>query len=230
MKKELVRLLSLWASPYGLRVQLALKAKGIEYQYIAEDNKNKSELLLSSNPVYKKVPVLIHNETPICESLIIIEYIDETWPAPPPLLPSHPYDRYLVRFWSNFIDQKLIEVMGPVFSGITAENKSVVWKKGQDEFAQMAITIERGAAEMELRGLIYVEGKTCLGYMDLCFAPYVALFGAVEELFGLKLPGSEKCPKLQKWIQNLLTNEEVKLTLPDVDKIVKHIKEAFGAE
>ncbi|KAH9289752.1 hypothetical protein KI387_033869, partial [Taxus chinensis] len=220
---EEVKLLSGWASPYGLRVQLALKAKGIEYQYVEEDLKNKSELLLNSNPVYKKIPVLIHNGTPICESRIIVEYIDETWPAPPPLLPTHPYDRYLVRFWADFLDHKWVEVMGLVFGSMSAENETVVSNKGHDEYAQMAITMESGVAEMERRGLIYGEGKTRVGYMDVCFASYVALFVPLEELFGLKLPGSEKCPNLQKWMQNLLTNEDVKLTLPDATPAIEEM-------
>ncbi|KAH9291292.1 hypothetical protein KI387_043517 [Taxus chinensis] len=222
---EEVKLLSGWASPYGLRVQLALKAKGIEYQYVEEDLKNKSELLLNSNPVYKKIPVLIHNGTPICESRIIVEYIDETWPAPPPLLPTHPYDRYLVRFWADFLDHK--RSWAWFSAGMSAENETVVSNKGHDEYAEMAITMESGVAEMERRGLIYVEGKTRVGYMDVCFASYVALSVPLDELFGLKLPGSEKCPNLQKWIQNLLTNEDVKLTLPDASKLIKAIGEGM---
>ncbi|KAH9289748.1 hypothetical protein KI387_033865, partial [Taxus chinensis] len=214
-REEEVKLLSASTGPYGLRVQLALQLKGIQYQYVEENTFNKSELLLRSNPVYKKIPVLIHNGTPICESRIIIEYIDETWPTPPLLLPSHSYDRYLVRFWADFFDQKFIEVLGLVLSGWSFETKTFTSGKGQDEYAQMAMTMESGIPEMERRGLIYVEGKACLGYMDLCFAPYIALFGPFEELTGLRLLGSDKCPNLHKWIQSLLTNEDVKLTLPD---------------
>ncbi|KAJ4889395.1 Glutathione S-transferase U25 [Raphanus sativus] len=33
------------------------------------------------NPVHKKLPVLIHNGKPVCESLIQDEDIDETWPG-----------------------------------------------------------------------------------------------------------------------------------------------------
>ncbi|GLJ24932.1 hypothetical protein SUGI_0477140 [Cryptomeria japonica] len=70
--QEEVKLLSLWASGYGLSVQLALKAKGINFEYKEEDIINKSELLISSNPVYKKVPVLLHDGKSICESRLII--------------------------------------------------------------------------------------------------------------------------------------------------------------
>ncbi|CAI0556912.1 unnamed protein product [Linum tenue] len=56
-----IKLLRLWASPFCQRVELALKLKGLQYQLIDEDIWNKSELLLQSNPVHKKVPVLFHN-------------------------------------------------------------------------------------------------------------------------------------------------------------------------
>jgi glutathione S-transferase len=107
MADEVV-LLDLWLSMFGMRVRVALAEKGIKYEYKEQDLKNKSELLLKMNPIHKKIPVLIHNGKPVCESLIIVQYIDEVWNDRCPLLPSDPYQRAQARFWADFVDQKAV--------------------------------------------------------------------------------------------------------------------------
>jgi glutathione S-transferase len=100
-----LKLLGMWTSPFALRVKLALSFKGLSYEYAEEDLSNKSELLLSSNPVHKKVPVLIHNGKPICESQVILQYLDEAFPdAGATLLPADPHERAVARFWAAFCD------------------------------------------------------------------------------------------------------------------------------
>ncbi|KAK9001444.1 hypothetical protein V6N11_083227 [Hibiscus sabdariffa] len=65
----------------------------------------KSELLLRSNPVHKRVFVLIHGDhNPFCESLVIIRYIDETWSSGPSTLPSDPKERAVPLFWAAYHD------------------------------------------------------------------------------------------------------------------------------
>ena len=108
MADEVV-LLNYWASPYGMRVRIALAEKGIQYESREEDYlTNKSSLLLQMNPVHKKIPVLIHNGKPVSKSLIAVQYIDEAWKDKAPLLLSDPYLRAQAMFWADFVDKKVI--------------------------------------------------------------------------------------------------------------------------
>ncbi|WMV10895.1 hypothetical protein MTR67_004280 [Solanum verrucosum] len=103
-----VKVHGIFAGPFNKRVELALKLKGINYEYIEEDRSNKSDELVNYNPIYKQVPVLVHNGKPICESIIILEYIDDTWESNTiPLLPKHPYQRSIARFLAKLIDEKV---------------------------------------------------------------------------------------------------------------------------
>lgn len=102
-----VKVLGAAPSPYVNRVQIALNLKQVNYEFLEETFGSKSELLLKSNPVHKKIPVMIHGEKPICESLIIVQYIDEVWTRGPTILPSDPYDRAMARFWAAYVDDKV---------------------------------------------------------------------------------------------------------------------------
>lgn len=125
---ESVVLLEMWASSYAMRVKVALEEKGIKYESRAENLQDKSPLLLEMNPVHKKVPVMVHNGKPICESLVILQYIDEMWPEKSPLLPSDPYNRARARFWADFIDKKvsfLIMILSKIIGHLCHFNVSL---------------------------------------------------------------------------------------------------------
>ena len=54
------------------------------------------------------VPTLVHDGTPVIESTLICEYIDETFPEPP-LMPKDPAERARMRLWSKFVDEGLFD-------------------------------------------------------------------------------------------------------------------------
>ncbi|XP_021895014.1 probable glutathione S-transferase [Carica papaya] len=217
MADEVV-LLDFWPSPFGMRIRIALAEKGIHYEYKEENLRNKSPLLLQMNPVHKKIPVLIHNGKPICESLIQIQYIDEVWSDKAPLLPSDPYQRAQARFWADYVDKKMYEAGRRVWTTKGEEQEGA-----KKEFIEILKTLEGELGEKP-----YFGGES-FGYVDLTFIPFYTWF-SVYESFG-KMSIEAECPKLFSWVKRCLEKESVSKSLPDQDKVygfVLELRKALG--
>ncbi|KAL2336527.1 hypothetical protein Fmac_010973 [Flemingia macrophylla] len=214
--QEEVSLLGVIGSPFVCRVQIALKLKGIEYKLLQENLANKSELLLKYNPVHKKVPVFVHNEKPISESLVIVEYIDETWKENP-ILPSHPYQRSVARFWSKFIDDKVVSAAWKAVFTVDEKER----EKNTEESWEALRFLEN-----EIKDNKYFGGDE-IGLIDIA-AVFIAFWIPIfQEVGGLGLFTSDKFPKLYKWSQELINHPVIKEVLPPRDPILAFFKARY---
>ncbi|KFK42223.1 hypothetical protein AALP_AA2G227200 [Arabis alpina] len=219
MANEVI-LLDFWASMLGMRIRIALREKGVEFEYREEDLRNKSPLLLEMNPIHKKVPVLIHNGKPVCESSIEVQYIDEVWSHKNRIIPSDPYQRAQARFWSDFIDKKLYDV-----------SKKTWTSKGEELEAATKELIEiLKTLETELGDKLYFAGDE-FGYVDIALIGFYTWFPAFEKLGNFSF--ESECPKLMVWVKKCLERETVVKSLPDphkVTELVTELRKKFGVE
>ncbi|XP_047061277.1 probable glutathione S-transferase GSTU6 [Lolium rigidum] len=213
-----LKLLGTWASPFAIRVKFALALKGLTYEYAEEDLASKSDLLLSSNPVHKKIPVLIHNGLPVCESNVIVEYVDEVF-AGPSVLSADPYERAIARFWAAYVDDKLLASWATMlFRGKTEEEKS----EGKKALFAALENLEGALAKCS-DGKVFFGGAS-VGLVDLALGSQLSWLKATEVITGEGFFGGDKTPLLAAWMERFSELNVAKAALPDVDKVVEFAK------
>ncbi|KAK6255081.1 hypothetical protein SCA6_016386 [Theobroma cacao] len=211
-----VQLVGSWASVYVFRVIWGLKLKGVAYEYFEEDLSNKSPLLLQSNPVHKKIPVFIHGGKPICESMIILEYIEEAWPHNP-LLPTDPFDKATARFWIKFAEDKIAATVWPLYRTEGEEQEKAV-----KESLEMLQTIEEHALGVGDEKKFFGGDK--INMVDIAFGGLAHWLGIIEDVAGMKLVEPHKFPRLNQWIENFKQVPVIKENLPDRDATFAYLK------
>ncbi|CAL4915244.1 unnamed protein product [Urochloa decumbens] len=215
-----LKLLGVWDSPYVNRVQIVLNLKGLSYEYVEEDLLSKSERLLRSNPVHKKVPVLIHNGKPIAESQVIAQYLDEAFAGTgPSVLPADPYERATARFWAAFVDDKVGSPWHTILFAPEAEKKA-------DAAVRIMAALEtlEGAFKDCSRGGGYFGGDG-IGFVDVVLGSYLGWFKVFEKMVGVKVLDAARTPLLAAWGERFAAADEVKDVLPDdVDKVIEFLQ------
>ncbi|CAH2060144.1 unnamed protein product [Thlaspi arvense] len=211
-KEEGVKLIGSWASPFSRRIEMALKLKGVPYDYSDEDYLVvKSPLLLQLNPIYKKVPVFVHNGKVLPESHLILEYIDQTW-TNNPILPQDPYDKAMARFWAKFVDEQVTSI------GLRSLAKSEKIDVAIKEAQELIMFLEK-----EITGKNFFGGKT-IGFLDMVVGSMIPFcLDRGWEGMGIDMMPEKKFPELNRWIKKLKEIKIVKECIPDREKHIVHM-------
>ncbi|KAG7572975.1 Glutathione S-transferase C-terminal domain superfamily [Arabidopsis suecica] len=211
-KNEEVKLLGIWASPFSRRIEMALKLKGVSYEYLEEDLENKSSLLLTLSPIHKKIPVLVHNGKTIIESHVILEYIDETWKHNP-ILPQDPFQRSKARVLAKLVDEQIVNV------GFASLAKT---EKGREVLIEQTRELIK-CLEKELAGKDYFGGKT-VGFLDFVAGSMIPFcLERAWEGMGVEMITEKKFPEYNKWVKKLKEVEIIVDCIPPREKHIIHM-------
>uniref|UniRef100_M8D6Q4 Glutathione S-transferase n=1 Tax=Aegilops tauschii TaxID=37682 RepID=M8D6Q4_AEGTA len=211
-----VKLLGTVVSPFAVRVRMALHLKGVSYEDLEQDVFDKGDLLLASNPVRKKVPVLLHAGRPVSESLAIVEYVDEVWAGAASLLPADPHGRAVARFWAAYVDDKVVTAMLGILRATTEEERA----ERLDAALAAVRPMEDAFAECS-GGKAFFAGDS-VGYLDLALGCHLFWFEALREMFGVMIIDAGRPPRLAAWAGRFAETETAKKAASPIKSIVEY--------
>lgn len=175
MSDARLTLYSYWRSSSSWRVRIALAWKRLAYEYVAvhllkEGGEQHQRAFRALNPM-EQVPVLGVREGSrslhLRQSLAIIEYLEERWPAPP-LLPSERGERAQARALAELVNSGIQPLQN---LGVLQHVRDAL---GGDERAWAAHWVGRGLEALE-QAVRESAGTYCVGdavsYADLCLIP-----------------------------------------------------------
>lgn len=185
-------------SPYVRKVLAvcAIKGVGVELDPISPMMGNDDFERLSP---LRRVPVWLEGDLTLCDSSVIVQYIEETRPGPS-LWPADPALRAKARWLEEFADTRLFDVLGwrlffeialkPRFFGTEAD-PAVVRKAREVELPQVLDYLE---GLMPETGFLF----GALSIADLSVAPAFANAGAVQVNVD-----PARWPRLAAWLERV---------------------------
>ena len=185
MKK--LTLISHVLCPYVQRAVIALKEKGVDFERIDIDLRQKPDWFLAISPL-GKVPVLKVGDDVIFESAVIAEFLEDT--VEPALHPADAIKRADHRAWIEFAGVLLSDIW-EFYTATTPE----AFEKKRQELAQR---FER--LEARIKADPWLDGAA-FHLVDAAYGPvfrYFDVFDAIED-FGI-LKGK---PKIARWRKTL---------------------------
>jgi len=192
-------------SPYVQKVKIALYEKNVAFEVEVPDAFSGAPTEFGKTNPRLEVPALVDDGFAIFDSTIILDYIDEKWPAPA-ILPPTPHERARVRMIEDVCDTYyeainwgLMEVRA--WKRVSGEPAKRIEAKAVEQTAGVHAWLER-----ELGSAQFFNGAS-FGYGDLSVYPHVrgSIVWGVEPKPGTRLAAwlarVEERPSVRKTIE-----------------------------
>ena len=171
--------------PYCARVRIVLAEKGVEYEVVEIDLRDRPAWIYEKNST-GRVPVLEEDGWALPESAVIMEYLEERYPEPA-LLPADPGDRADARLRIFRAD----ELTAPYYA----------LRRGE-QGARERLDVELGRLDEQLADRAWLGGAA-YGLADVALVPWLL---RARETMGVAY---EPFPMLLGWLQRLLERPAV---------------------
>lgn len=209
-----LRLVSFELCPFVQRSTIALEEKGVDYDIEYIDLSDKPEWFLAISP-HGKVPVLQVGQTVLFESVVILEYLDET--REPRLHPEDALERARDRAWFSVADA----INGQAWGMMAASDRAALEHhaaKLQGLLAQL---------EAEVVGPHWRGEGFCA--MDAVVYPGLQRARWLAELYS-ELGHFGGVPKVDAWEASLAERPSVRAsTVPDIRARFLQALPGYGA-
>jgi len=126
---------------YSHRVRIVLAEKGVTYEVINVEGKQKPQELLELSP-YGAVPTLVDRDLAIYDANIAMEYLDERFPHPP-LMPVYPIARAKAKLVIYRIDREWGPLIRKLETGKASESR-VAAKEFSSHLIELAPVFNAG--------------------------------------------------------------------------------------
>jgi glutathione S-transferase len=202
---------SMMICPFAQRTRLHLHRKGVAFDLREVDIcRPRPEWFLNLNPL-GQVPVLVNGEDVICDSSIISEYIEETFPSPLPFGKT-PTAKAKVRSLVKFVDSQFIPALYRLLAATPHER------------------VERVASALEtwrwLDEFLAATGSgdfvdEAFGMAEIAIAPFFLRYEVVAYYQAFKLPQDDTYGRVAKWRDTVLEAPGVRETAESATDLIK---------
>ena len=199
MNTPKLKLVSFNLCPFVQRARITLEEKKLEHEIEYIDLDMPPDWFFDVSPL-EKVPVLLVDDKPLFESMVICEFIDNI--SGDDLYPKDPFKRAQQRAWIALADTML----GLLFNLKTASTETDFKR------AKASMIDKLDVLEEEMGDGPYFAGDK-FGMVDVAYAPLFRNLTGITRHTGVDF--YEDTPKVRAWSEQLLATPAVKASVPD---------------